>query len=39
MCNCECDVCYDNCPGDMSKNYPNIKELETCVNTAKKEKQ
>lgn len=21
MCNCECDICYDNCPGDMSKNY------------------
>ena len=27
MCNCECDVCYDNCPGDMNTKIVQLVEF------------
>ena len=27
MCNCECDVCFDNCPGDMNTKIVQLVEF------------
>jgi len=33
LCSCECDVCYDNCPGDMNTKVVNqIVEFKKPVN-------
>ena len=31
-CSCECDVCYDNCPGDMNTKIVQLVEFKKSVN-------